>query len=176
MSSQSGIRVQTEAFDVADVIAGLGAGNPAIGAIASFIGLVRDVNDGAPVTTMTLEHYPGMTEKALQTIVADAHGRWDLTPSCWWPWPAPIAATRSRPVSSSWIFSRPGRPSGRGKKIPRGQDGWSPAAATPGQPGAGKPDPQTAYPVSASSFPNLVQSTKKVLTAASRRFMLHCTN
>ncbi|NCF29810.1 MAG: molybdopterin synthase catalytic subunit MoaE [Gammaproteobacteria bacterium] len=78
MSSQSGIRVQTEAFDVADVIAGLGAGNPAIGAIASFIGLVRDVNDGAPVTTMTLEHYPGMTEKALQTIVADAHGRWDL--------------------------------------------------------------------------------------------------
>ncbi len=78
MSTQSGIRVQREAFDVAAVIQGLGAGNPAVGAIASFIGLVRDLNDGAPVTSMTLEHYPGMTEKALQAIVAEANARWDL--------------------------------------------------------------------------------------------------
>ena len=78
MSTQSGIRVQTEAFDVAAVIDGLRADNPAVGAVASFIGLVRDVNDGAPVTTMTLEHYPGMTEKALRAIVAEAKGRWDL--------------------------------------------------------------------------------------------------
>jgi molybdopterin synthase catalytic subunit len=78
MSTQSGIRVQREAFDVAAVIQGLGAGNPAVGAIASFIGLVRDLNDGAPVTSMTLEHYPGMTEKALQAIVAEANERWDL--------------------------------------------------------------------------------------------------
>jgi len=78
MSTRSGIRVQREAFDVAAVIQGLGAGNPAVGAIASFIGLVRDLNDGAPVTSMTLEHYPGMTEKALQAIVAQANGRWDL--------------------------------------------------------------------------------------------------
>ncbi len=78
MSTQSGIRVQRKAFDVAAVIQGLGAGNPAVGAIASFIGLVRDLNDGAPVTSMTLEHYPGMTEKALQAIVAEANERWDL--------------------------------------------------------------------------------------------------
>ncbi len=78
MSTHSGIRVQREAFDVAAVIEGLGAGNPAVGAIASFIGLVRDLNDGAPVTTMTLEHYPGMTEKALHAIVVEAKQRWDL--------------------------------------------------------------------------------------------------
>ena len=78
MSTQSGIRVQREAFDVAAVIQDLRAGNPAVGAIASFIGLVRDLNDGAPVTSMTLEHYPGMTEKALEAIVAEANERWDL--------------------------------------------------------------------------------------------------
>jgi len=78
MSAQSGIRVQTETFDVAEVIDGLRAGNPAVGAIVSFIGLVRDLNDGASVETMTLEHYPGMTEKALQGIVTDARKRWDL--------------------------------------------------------------------------------------------------
>jgi molybdopterin synthase catalytic subunit len=78
MSAQSGIRVQTETFDVAEVIDGLRAGNPAVGAIVSFIGLVRDLNDGANVETMTLEHYPGMTEKALQGIVTDARKRWDL--------------------------------------------------------------------------------------------------
>ncbi len=78
MSTHTGIRVQTEAFDVAAVIDDLRAGNPAVGAIASFIGLVRDLNDGAPVTTMTLEHYPGMTEKALHAIVVEAKERWDL--------------------------------------------------------------------------------------------------
>ena len=78
MSGRAGIRVQTEAFDVAAVIDALRAGNPEIGAIASFVGLVRDLNDGAPVTTMTLEHYPGMTEKALEGIVAEARERWDL--------------------------------------------------------------------------------------------------
>jgi molybdopterin synthase catalytic subunit len=78
MSTQSRIRVQEEAFDVTAVIDELRAANPAIGAIASFIGLVRDLNDGAPVTSMTLEHYPGMTEKALEAIVADAEARWDL--------------------------------------------------------------------------------------------------
>ncbi len=78
MSTHSSIRVQTEAFDVAAVIDELRAGNPAVGAIASFIGLVRDRNDGAPVATMTLEHYPGMTEKALHAIVVEAKERWDL--------------------------------------------------------------------------------------------------
>lgn len=78
MSTRSRIRVQTEAFDVAAVIDELCAGDPAVGAVASFIGLMRDVNEGTPVAGMTLEHYPGMTEKALEGIVAEAHGRWDL--------------------------------------------------------------------------------------------------
>lgn len=78
MVSKDTIRVQTEPFDVAAVIDAMRAGNPAVGAIATFIGLVRDVNDAAPVATMTLEHYPGMTEKALGAIVAEARERWDL--------------------------------------------------------------------------------------------------
>ena len=78
MSTHSNIRVQTEDFDVAAVIDDLRAGNPAVGAIASFIGLVRDLNDGTPVATMTLEHYPGMTEKALEAIVVEAKERWNL--------------------------------------------------------------------------------------------------
>ena len=49
-----------------------------MGAVASFIGTVRDLNDAARVATMTLEHYPGMTEKALDAIVADARGRFDI--------------------------------------------------------------------------------------------------
>jgi len=72
------VRVQTEDFDVGVQIAAMRRGNPAIGAIASFIGLVRDVNDGDSVGGMTLEHYPGMTEKALERIVAEAHSRWDV--------------------------------------------------------------------------------------------------
>ncbi len=72
------VRVQHEDFDVGAEIARLRAGNPKIGAIASFVGVVRDLNDGASVATMTLEHYPGMTEKALDAIVAQAKSRWDL--------------------------------------------------------------------------------------------------
>ena len=78
MSTHVSISVQSEAFDVAAVIDDLRAGNPAVGAIASFIGLVRDLNDGAAVASMTLEHYPGMTEKALEAIVGEAAERWDL--------------------------------------------------------------------------------------------------
>jgi molybdopterin synthase catalytic subunit len=72
------VHVQSEDFDAGAEIARLRAGNPAIGAVASFIGLVRDVNDDGRVTTMTLEHYPGMTEKALRAIVEEAKGRWDI--------------------------------------------------------------------------------------------------
>lgn len=78
MSTRATIRVQTEPFDAGAVIDAMRAGNPAIGAIATFIGLVRDVNAGAEVSAMTLEHYPGMTEKALAGIVAEARERWDL--------------------------------------------------------------------------------------------------
>lgn len=72
------VRVQAEDFDIGSEIAALRAGNAGIGAIASFIGLVRDMNDGAGVSTMTLEHYPGMTEKALADIAAQAEARWDI--------------------------------------------------------------------------------------------------
>jgi molybdopterin synthase catalytic subunit len=72
------VRVQTADFDVAGEIAALRAGDARVGAVASFIGTVRDVNDAAAVSTMTLEHYPGMTEKALEAIVAEARARFDI--------------------------------------------------------------------------------------------------
>jgi molybdopterin synthase catalytic subunit len=72
------VRIQTKDFDAGTEIAALRRGNPRIGAVASFIGVCRDANDGTAVTTMTLEHYPGMTEKALEKIVAEAKARWDL--------------------------------------------------------------------------------------------------
>jgi molybdopterin synthase catalytic subunit len=72
------VRVQTEDFDLTSEIAALRAGRPGVGAVASFVGTVRDVNQGSGVSTMTLEHYPGMTERALEAIVAQAHERWRL--------------------------------------------------------------------------------------------------
>jgi molybdopterin synthase catalytic subunit len=53
-------------------------GNPKVGAVASFIGVVRDLNEGDRVAEMTLEHYPGMTEKALEKMVAEARSRWEI--------------------------------------------------------------------------------------------------
>jgi molybdopterin synthase catalytic subunit len=72
------VRVQTEDFDCGREIQALRRGNPKIGAIASFIGLVRDFNLGDQVAEMTLEHYPGMTEKALQQIIDQACSRWSV--------------------------------------------------------------------------------------------------
>lgn len=72
------VRVQTEDFDVGAEVARLRANNPAIGAVASFIGVVRDGNEDAEVAAMTLEHYPGMTEKALEAIVEQARARWSV--------------------------------------------------------------------------------------------------
>lgn len=72
------IKVQTDDFDVAQVLANLRNNKPQVGAIVSFVGLVRDINDGADVSTLTLEHYPEMTEKALQSIVDEAKQRWDV--------------------------------------------------------------------------------------------------
>ena len=74
----SNVRIQHEDFDVSREIATLRAGNPQIGAVASFIGVVRDLNDGSTVATMTLEHYPGMTEKAIGKIIDEARGRWQV--------------------------------------------------------------------------------------------------
>ena len=72
------VRVSSEDFDVSTEIAALRRGNPKIGAVASFIGVVRDVNEGDAVAEMTLEHYPGMTEKAIVEIIGQARGRWSL--------------------------------------------------------------------------------------------------
>ena len=72
------VRVQTEDFDVSRELAQLRGDNRAVGAVAAFIGTVRDVNDDARVASMTLEHYPGMTEKALGAIVEAAKSRWDI--------------------------------------------------------------------------------------------------
>jgi molybdopterin synthase catalytic subunit len=71
------ISVQREDFDLGAEVKAI-ARNARIGAVASFIGLVRDINDGAKVGAMTLEHYPGMTEKALEKILAEARTRWDI--------------------------------------------------------------------------------------------------
>jgi molybdopterin synthase catalytic subunit len=72
------VRVQTEDFDVAREIALLRASTRDIGAVATFIGTVRDINDDASVTALTLEHYPGMTENALEDIVAESKRRFDI--------------------------------------------------------------------------------------------------
>ncbi len=72
------VRVQAEPFDVGREIERLRQDNPKIGAIASFIGLVRDVNEGDPIRSLTLEHYPGMTETSLNEIVKQAKERWNL--------------------------------------------------------------------------------------------------
>jgi molybdopterin synthase catalytic subunit len=72
------VRVQTEDFDAGAEIAALRRADPKVGAVASFIGVVRDLNDGDAVATLTLEHYPGMTEKSLEAIVDEAKSRWDI--------------------------------------------------------------------------------------------------
>jgi molybdopterin synthase catalytic subunit len=72
------IRVQREDFDIGAEIAGLTGGNRGIGGVASFVGLVRDMAGGDAIGAMTLEHYPGMTEKKLAEIEAEAGRRWTL--------------------------------------------------------------------------------------------------
>ena len=72
------IRVQVETFDAGAELNALHAANLGIGAVVSFVGYVRDFNDGQAVAGMLLEHYPGMTEKSLQLIIEQAKKRWDL--------------------------------------------------------------------------------------------------
>lgn len=72
------VRVQAADFDTGAELAALRAGRPGVGAVAAFVGTVRDVNDGAGVSTMTLEHYPGMTERSLAEIAEQAHARWRI--------------------------------------------------------------------------------------------------
>jgi molybdopterin synthase catalytic subunit len=75
------IRVQREDFDIGAEIAALTDGRHEIGGVASFVGLVRDIAGGAAVGAMTLEHYPGMTEKKLAEIETEARRRWTLDAS-----------------------------------------------------------------------------------------------
>jgi molybdopterin synthase catalytic subunit len=72
------VRVQAGDFEVGRELDVLTRGRRDVGALASFVGLVRDANDGHAIQGMTLEHYPGMTESALEDICAQAHARWDL--------------------------------------------------------------------------------------------------
>ena len=76
--SNSSIRIQEKDFDLSVEIAALRKNDPRVGAVVSFLGTVRDMNDGSQVKGMTLEHYPGMTEKALQEILDQAKARWDI--------------------------------------------------------------------------------------------------
>ncbi|ACI99285.1 molybdenum cofactor biosynthesis protein MoaE [Rhodospirillum centenum] len=76
------VRVQAEDFDVGAELAALTRGNPRIGGLACFVGLVRDLHpgaaDAAAVQALTLEHYPGMTERQIGAIAAEAKARWPL--------------------------------------------------------------------------------------------------
>ena len=110
------IRVQNAPFDPGAEVNALHAANVGIGAVVGFVGYVRDFNAGQDVAGMFLEHYPGMTEKALAKIAVEAEQR-----CCAWkssiasaPWspasrlflsapPAPTARPLSRPATSLWI-------------------------------------------------------------------------
>jgi molybdopterin synthase catalytic subunit len=72
------VSVQRKDFDIAAEMALLTDANPEIGAVVSFTGLVRRTTPGGPIAAMELEHYPGMTERALEEIVAEARARWPL--------------------------------------------------------------------------------------------------
>jgi len=75
------VRVQTEPFDLTTEVAALTAGRTDIGAIVTFTGTVRGQSNGRPLASMTLEHYPGMTEAELARVEAQAHARWPLQAS-----------------------------------------------------------------------------------------------
>ena len=72
------VTIQAEDFDVASEIAALRRDDPGVGAVCSFIGTVRDRNDGSAVSSMELEHYPGMTEKAIEHMIDEAFRRFDI--------------------------------------------------------------------------------------------------
>ncbi|MFN3569458.1 MAG: molybdenum cofactor biosynthesis protein MoaE [Polaromonas sp.] len=74
----SRVSIQTADFNLADEVAALRAGDKRVGAVCSFIGTVRDRNDGNDVSAMELEHYPGMTEKSIEAMMAEAHKRFDI--------------------------------------------------------------------------------------------------
>lgn len=76
--SSARVSIQTEDFDLSAEVARLRAGQKGVGAVCTFVGTVRDRNDGQSVSTMELEHYPGMTEKAIEQMIDEAHRRFDI--------------------------------------------------------------------------------------------------
>ena len=72
------VTIQTADFDLGAEVTALRASDTRIGAVCSFIGTVRDRNDGADVASMELEHYPGMTEKSIEAMIDEAHERFDI--------------------------------------------------------------------------------------------------
>ncbi len=72
------VRIQAQDFDLSAEVAALRAGDPGVGAVVSFVGTVRDRNDGQGVQRMELEHYPGMTEAAIEAMIDAAHARFDI--------------------------------------------------------------------------------------------------
>jgi len=74
----SRVRIQTGDFDLSQEVARLRAGQPKVGGIVTFVGTVRDLNDGAQVAAMELEHYPGMTEASIDAIIEQALARWPI--------------------------------------------------------------------------------------------------
>ena len=75
------VRVQKEDFDVGAELAPMRLASKGIGALVNFVGQVRDMNDGDVVSTLTLEHYPGMTERSLESIEVEAKSRWNIVDS-----------------------------------------------------------------------------------------------
>ena len=78
MNPPARVRIQTEDFDLSREVAAVRAQDAAVGAVAAFVGTVRDRNDGAGVSRMELEHYPGMTERAIESMIDEALRRFDL--------------------------------------------------------------------------------------------------
>ncbi|TAK87579.1 MAG: molybdenum cofactor biosynthesis protein MoaE [Aquabacterium sp.] len=76
------VRVQAEDFDLSTEVAALRAGDPGIGAVASFVGTVRDQQSGEALQALEIEHYPGMTQQAIEAMLAEARGRFELRGAC----------------------------------------------------------------------------------------------
>ena len=72
------VSIQTEDFSLEDEIAALRAGEAGVGAVCAFVGTVRDRNDGQGVSSLELEHYPGMTERAIEAMLQEARTRFDI--------------------------------------------------------------------------------------------------
>jgi len=72
------VRIQAEDFDLSTEVAQLRAGHPKVGGVVTFVGTVRDLNEGATVSEMELEHYPGMTEQSISIIIDQAKQRWPI--------------------------------------------------------------------------------------------------